>query len=148
MTAVSDALAALIDDGRDLTEAEAATVLDEIMSGASIPPTQIAALLTALRAKGETIDEIVGFARVMREKALRIVVPGVDRIVDVVGTGGDAPDTFNVQHRRGVRRRGLRRHRRQARQPRHVVALRQRRRPGGARRADRPAPLGDGRLHP
>ena len=96
MTAVSDALAALIDDGRDLTEAEAATVLDEIMSGASIPPTQIAALLTALRAKGETIDEIVGFARVMREKALRIVVPGVDRIVDVVGTGGDAPDTFNV----------------------------------------------------
>ena len=96
MTAVSDALAALIDDGRDLSEAEAATVLDEIMSGASIPPTQIAALLTALRAKGETIDEIVGFARVMREKALRIVVPGVDRIVDVVGTGGDAPDTFNV----------------------------------------------------
>ena len=96
MTAVSDALAALIDDGRDLSEAEAATVLDEIMSGASIPATQIAALLTALRAKGETIDEIVGFARVMREKALRIVVPGVDRIVDVVGTGGDAPDTFNV----------------------------------------------------
>ena len=96
MTAVSDALAALIDDGRDLTEAEASTVLDEIMSGASIPATQIAALLTALRIKGETIDEIVGFARVMREKALRIVVPGVDRIVDVVGTGGDAPDTFNV----------------------------------------------------
>jgi anthranilate phosphoribosyltransferase len=96
MTAVSDALAALIDEGRDLSEAEASTVLDEIMSGASIPPTQIAALLTALRAKGETIDEIVGFARVMREKALRIVVPGVQRIVDVVGTGGDAPDTFNV----------------------------------------------------
>ena len=96
MTAVSDALAALIDDGRDLSEAEASTVLDEIMSGASIPATQIAALLTALRIKGETIDEIVGFARVMREKALRIVVPGVDRIVDVVGTGGDAPDTFNV----------------------------------------------------
>ena len=96
MTAVSDALAALIEEGRDLSEAEASTVLDEIMSGASIPPTQIAALLTALRAKGETIDEIVGFARVMREKSLRIVVPGVDRIVDVVGTGGDAPDTFNV----------------------------------------------------
>ena len=96
MTAVSDALAALIDDGRDLSEAEASTVLNEIMSGASIPATQIAALLTALRTKGETIDEIVGFARVMREKALRIVVPGVDRIVDVVGTGGDAPDTFNV----------------------------------------------------
>ena len=49
MTAVSDALAALIDDGRDLTEAEASTVLEEIMSGASIPATQIAALLTALR---------------------------------------------------------------------------------------------------
>ena len=96
MTAVSDALAALIEEGRDLSEAEASTVLDEIMSGASIPPTQIAALLTALRAKGETIDEIVGFARVMREKSLRIVVPGVQRIVDVVGTGGDAPDTFNV----------------------------------------------------
>lgn len=96
MTAVSDALAALVDERRDLSEAEAYAVLDEIMSGADIPASQIGALLTALRVKGESIDEIVGFARAMREKAVRIVVPGVDRIVDVVGTGGDAPDTFNV----------------------------------------------------
>lgn len=96
MTAVSDALATLVNDGRDLSEAEAHAVLDEIMSGKGATDAQIGALLTALRTKGESIDEIVGFARVMREKALRIVVPGIDRIVDVVGTGGDAPDTFNV----------------------------------------------------
>ena len=148
MTAVSDALAALIEEGRDLSEAEAATVLDEIMSGASIPPTQIAALLTALRAKGETIDEIVGFARVMREKSLRIVVPGVQRIVDVVGTGGDAPDTFNVSTAGAFVVAGCGVTVGQARQPRHVVALRQRRRAGGARRGDRPAAPRDGRLHP
>jgi anthranilate phosphoribosyltransferase len=96
MTAVSDALTTLVDERRDLTEAEAYGVLDEIMSGAEVSPAQIGALLTALRMKGESNDEIVGFARVMREKALRIIVPGVERIVDVVGTGGDAPDTFNV----------------------------------------------------
>ena len=96
MTKVSDALTTLVDERRDLSEAEAYGVLDEIMSGAEVPASQIGALLTALRMKGESIDEIVGFARVMREKAVRIVVPGVSRIVDVVGTGGDAPDTFNV----------------------------------------------------
>jgi anthranilate phosphoribosyltransferase len=96
VTKVSDALTTLVDERRDLSEAEAYGVLDEIMSGAEVPASQIGALLTALRMKGESIDEIVGFARVMREKAVRIVVPGVSRIVDVVGTGGDAPDTFNV----------------------------------------------------
>ena len=96
MTALDDALDALVNQRRDLSEAEAYAVLDEIMSGKGVTDAQIGALLTALRTKGEAIDEIVGFARVMREKAVRIVVPGIDRIVDVVGTGGDAPDTFNV----------------------------------------------------
>src|SRR5207247_211176 len=54
----------------------------------------IAALLTALRIKGETADEIAGMARVMRDKALRVEVTGP--LVDVVGTGGDGKGTFNI----------------------------------------------------
>lgn len=80
----------------DLTEDETITVMNEIMGG-ECTPAQIAAFITGLRMKGETVDEIAGAARVMREKATRVdgADPG-EILVDVVGTGGDASGTFNV----------------------------------------------------
>ena len=92
---ITAALDALVDDRRDLTAAEAAAAMEALMDGEATP-AQAAAFLTALRLKGETGEEIVGLARAMRERALPFAVSGAERIVDVVGTGGDAPDTFNV----------------------------------------------------
>jgi len=89
---IREAIAALV-DGRSLTEAEAAAVMEEIMSGEATP-AQFGAFVTALRLKGETVDEIAGMARVMREKARRVHVEGV--LLDTCGTGGDARGTFNV----------------------------------------------------
>jgi anthranilate phosphoribosyltransferase len=86
--AISAAVAA-----RDLTENEAADVMEEIMSGEATP-AQLAAFLTALRLKGETVDEIAGMARVMRAKACRVDCDGT--VLDTCGTGGDASGTFNV----------------------------------------------------
>ena len=63
------------------------------MSGTATP-AQIGAFVTALRLKGETSDEIAGMARVMRANVLRVDVPGP--VVDVVGTGGDGLNTFNL----------------------------------------------------
>lgn len=85
--------------GKNLTEKEMIAVMDEIMSGQATP-AQIGAFITALRMKGETIDEIVGAVRVMREKAT-FVDCGVDTaageiLMDIVGTGGDGSGTFNV----------------------------------------------------
>ena len=92
----------------DLTEGEMIEVMNQIMSG-EWTPAQIAAFITALRMKGETIEEITGAARVMRERATPIRVGkgvlGIDRddinidretILDVVGTGGDGTNTFNI----------------------------------------------------
>jgi len=81
-------------DRQSLTEAEAHAALGVIMDGEATP-AQIAAFITALRMKGETVDEIAGFARAMRERAQRIR-PRVDDLVDVVGTGGDRVNTFNI----------------------------------------------------
>jgi len=89
---IREAIAALV-EGRSLTEAEAAAVMEEIMSGEATP-AQFGAFVTALRLKGETVDEIAGMARVMREKARRVHVEGV--LLDTCGTGGDARGTFNV----------------------------------------------------
>jgi anthranilate phosphoribosyltransferase len=89
---IREAITALV-DGRSLTEAEAAAVMEEIMSGEATP-AQFGAFVTALRLKGETVDEIAGMARVMREKACRVHVEGV--LLDTCGTGGDARGTFNV----------------------------------------------------
>ena len=72
--------------GNDLTFDEAAQVMDEMFSGTATQ-SQMAAYLTALRIKGETIDEITASAQVMREKALHIK-PNRD-VLDIVGTGGD-----------------------------------------------------------
>ena len=94
--------------GEDLTEAEMETAMSEIMVGAATP-AQIGAFITALRLKGETVDEITGAARAMRAKATKINVNNhlvnIDRdeiniddetILDIVGTGGDGTRTFNV----------------------------------------------------
>ncbi|MDR7518370.1 MAG: anthranilate phosphoribosyltransferase [Armatimonadota bacterium] len=81
-------------DRRPLSEQDAWAAMGEIMDGQATP-AQIAAFITALRMRGETVDEIAGFARAMRERALR-VIPRADRLIDVVGTGGDRVSTFNV----------------------------------------------------
>lgn len=80
-------------DGKDLTEQEAAEAMEIIMSG-NATNAQIAALLTALRMKGETIPEITGFAKGMRQKALHVT--GCEESIDIVGTGGDLANSFNI----------------------------------------------------
>ena len=79
--------------GQSLTMEEAAQVMEEIMAG-EVTPAQFGAFVTALRLKGETIDEITGLAKTMRAKAVRVTVAGP--VIDVVGTGGDGLNTFNI----------------------------------------------------
>ena len=81
--------------GQDLSEAEAAAVMTEIMDGEATP-AQIAAFITALRMKGETVEEITGCARIMRDKATLIRTPEGSTPVDTAGTGGDGAHTFNI----------------------------------------------------
>ena len=81
-------------DGRDLTREAARGVMAEIMSGGTTQ-AQIAGFLVALRAKGETADEIAGCAEAMHEHVLPIH-PTRQDVVDVVGTGGDGAATFNI----------------------------------------------------
>jgi anthranilate phosphoribosyltransferase len=78
----------------DLSEAETVDIMNQIMTGEATP-LQIAAILTAVRMKGETVDEITGAARVMREKAHRVHV-GAKTVLDTCGTGGDQKGTFNI----------------------------------------------------
>ncbi len=78
----------------DLTGPEAGAAMNSIMSGAATD-AQIAALLTALRMKGETVDEITAFAAVMREKAEPVRV-NHKHVIDTCGTGGDGAGTFNI----------------------------------------------------
>src|ERR1044071_8533092 len=78
----------------DLSEAETIEVMNQIMTGEA-SPLQIAAFLTALRMKGEKVEEITGAARVMREKAHRVNVGG-KTVLDTCGTGGDQKGTFNI----------------------------------------------------
>ena len=79
--------------GRSLSTEQAADAMEQIMTGEATP-AQFGALVTALRMKGETVDEIVGMARVMREKSLHVHVDGV--VVDTAGTGGDSSGSFNI----------------------------------------------------
>lgn len=81
-------------EGNYLTQEEAASAMNEIMNGESTP-SQIASFITALRMRGETVDEITGCARVMREKVTRIKT-NTDLLVDTCGTGGDNAHTFNI----------------------------------------------------
>ena len=89
---LTDAIDALA-SGRDLDTDTAAVVLREIMAG-DATEVEIAAFLIALRAKGETVDELAGLARTMRELATPVHVEGGD-LLDTAGTGGGRP-TFNV----------------------------------------------------
>ena len=88
-----------IAQGRNLTRREADHAMEEILSGRA-DDTEIAMLLTALRLKGETVDELVGFAMAMRRHAPRIFAQGhpiaEEALVDTCGTGGDAQGTFNI----------------------------------------------------
>lgn len=90
---IREALAKLV-ERQDLSEPEMVSAMEEIMSG-SCTAAQIGAFITALRMKGETVGEITGAARVMREKATCVEVDS-DVIIDTCGTGGDASSTFNV----------------------------------------------------
>ncbi len=80
--------------GHNLTREEAAGAMDTIMRGEATP-SQIAALITALHTKGESVDEITGFAEKMREHAVNIY-PKTPGLVDTCGTGGDVSGTFNI----------------------------------------------------
>ena len=79
--------------GRDLTNEEARWAMDEVFAGAATP-VQIAAFVVALRAKGETVEEVAGIASAMLAAANPISVPG--RLLDVVGTGGDRSMSVNI----------------------------------------------------
>ncbi len=70
-------------------------VVDAIMAGGA-SPAQIGALLTALRMKGETVDELVGAATAMRDRAAPLACPELERSIDTCGTGGDGAGTLNV----------------------------------------------------
>jgi len=79
--------------GKTLTETEAAETFEAIMSGAATE-AQIGALLMGMRARGETMDEIVGAARALRARAVKVRAP--EGAVDTCGTGGDAKGTHNI----------------------------------------------------
>jgi anthranilate phosphoribosyltransferase len=80
-------------DGNSLLEKDAERAFNIIMSG-DASPAQIGAFLMALRVRGETVDEITGAVRVMRQKAVHVLAP--ENAIDIVGTGGDASGTYNI----------------------------------------------------
>jgi anthranilate phosphoribosyltransferase len=91
--------------GAALSEEEAAAVMEEIMTG-SATPAQMGAFLTALRLRpgGETVEEIAGMARIMREKAVQVHLDAkvLTHALDTCGTGGDGAGTFNVSTAAGI----------------------------------------------
>ena len=91
---IKDAIQKLL-KGESLTEGDAEAVMLQIMNGGATP-AQIGAYLTAMRMKGESVDEIVGSARAMRRSAVPIRPPSGGMLVDTCGTGGDEKGTFNI----------------------------------------------------
>ncbi|MBI2836155.1 MAG: anthranilate phosphoribosyltransferase [Chloroflexi bacterium] len=89
---IKEAISNLV-SGKSLNMAEAAEVMEEIMTD-KVTPAQFGAFVTALRMKGETADEIAGMAKTMRAKAVPVKVSGP--VVDTCGTGGDSSSTFNI----------------------------------------------------
>ena len=79
--------------GNSLSIDEAVAVMEEIMSGEATP-AQFGAFITALRMNGETVDEIAGLTKVMRNRSLKVDFPAPT--VDTCGTGGDSLGTFNI----------------------------------------------------
>ena len=90
---IKEAIQAVV-DGRDLSSGEMIDVMRQIMTGEATD-AQIGGFLIALRQKGESVDEVVGAATVMRELSHRVQAR-VDHLVDTCGTGGDESGTFNV----------------------------------------------------
>ena len=90
---IQEALAAIV-EGQSLEREQMAAVMRQVMSG-DATDAQIGGLLIALRIKGESTDEIAGAAQVMRELATPVAVEGPN-LVDLVGTGGDGANLFNV----------------------------------------------------
>ena len=80
---------------REIFHEEMLSLMRQIMSG-EMSPTLIAAIITGLRVKKETIGEIAAAAQVMRELATKVEIPDHRNLVDIVGTGGDAAHTFNI----------------------------------------------------
>lgn len=81
-------------DGQDLTRAEAARAMDMMLEG-TVSPVLVSSFLTALRMKGETVEEIVGCTEVMKSKGGSVKLD-TDEYIDFVGTGGDSANTFNI----------------------------------------------------
>jgi anthranilate phosphoribosyltransferase len=90
---IREALSKLV-ERKNLTKDEARETMSEIMGGKTTP-SQLSAFLTALRMKGEVVEEITGCAEAMRDAAIKIKIDA-DTIVDTCGTGGDKTNTFNI----------------------------------------------------
>ena len=90
---IQQAIAQLV-AGTNLTEQQMVDVMNQVMTGEATP-IQVGAFLTALRIQGETVEEVTGAARVMREKALHVDA-GAGCVLDTCGTGGDGKNTFNI----------------------------------------------------
>lgn len=86
-------LLAIVSRGETLSVEDAATAFDIMMAG-DATPSQMGAFLMALKVRGETVAEITGAVRVMRERALKVKAP--DNAIDIVGTGGDMAHTYNI----------------------------------------------------
>jgi anthranilate phosphoribosyltransferase len=97
---IREAITALV-AGKTLSEDEAAAVMTEIMTGQATP-SQLGAFLVALRLKGETVDEVTGMARGMRQVSVHVPLAPEMRAVDTCGTGGDGAETFNVSTAAGL----------------------------------------------
>ncbi|HHO55933.1 MAG TPA: anthranilate phosphoribosyltransferase [Trueperaceae bacterium] len=82
-------------EGETLSQKEAKELIGLLMDG-KLSQVQAAALLAALRTRGETVDEIVGFAQAMRERAIPLKIDIDEPLLDIVGTGGTGINTFNV----------------------------------------------------
>jgi anthranilate phosphoribosyltransferase len=97
MASLKELLKPLAEDGAALTREQAAGVLKEILSGAA-PEVETAALLTVLATRGEQAPELAGFVEVMRRRSTPLPLTAAERdeLVDVVGTGGGGPLTFNI----------------------------------------------------
>jgi anthranilate phosphoribosyltransferase len=97
MDSLKELLKPLAEDGAALTREQAAHVLEEILSG-EVPEVETAALLTVLATRGEQAPELAGFVQVMRQRVtpLSLTAEERDELVDVVGTGGGGPLTFNI----------------------------------------------------
>jgi len=97
MGLVKELLKPLAEDGAALTREQASAVLEEILSG-NVPEVETAALVTVMATRGEQVPELAGFVDVMRKRVAPVPLSDGERneLVDVVGTGGGGPATFNI----------------------------------------------------